>query len=67
LTRLKDNLVASRLIYNGRQQYAVDYHVGTGSLSTTKRSWTSSVDIDKIKTWDDYIAAGKKVTQGDFG
>jgi arabinosaccharide transport system substrate-binding protein len=25
----------------------------------------AGVDIDKIKTWDDYIAAGQKVTKGD--
>jgi len=63
--KVKDNLVASRLIYQWQEEYAVDYHVGTKPCSTTKRSWQAGVDIDKIKTWDDYIAAGKKVTQGD--
>ena len=65
--KVKDNLVASRLIYQWQgKQYAVDYHVGTEAMFYNKEVMDKAgVDIDKIKTWDDYIAAGKKVTQGD--
>ncbi len=65
--KVKDGLVASRLIYQWQgKQYAVDYHVGTEVMFYNKEVMDAAgVDIDKIKTWDDYIAAGKKVTKGD--
>ncbi len=60
----KDNLVATRLIYQWQgKQYGIDYHVGTFLMFYNKTIMDKAgVDVDKIKTWDDYIAAGKKVT-----
>lgn len=67
VNKAKDGLVASRLIYQWQgKQYAVDYHVGTEVMFYNKEVMDKvGVNIDNIKTWDDYIAAGKKVTQGD--
>jgi arabinosaccharide transport system substrate-binding protein len=64
---VKDQLVASRLVYQWKgKQYGVDYHVGTFMMFYNKDVMDAAgVDIDSIKTWDDYIAAGKKVTKGD--
>jgi arabinosaccharide transport system substrate-binding protein len=64
---VKDNLVQTRLIYQWQgKQYAVDYHVGTYLMFyNTDVLKAAGVDVDSIKTWDDYIAAGQKVTQGD--
>jgi arabinosaccharide transport system substrate-binding protein len=60
------DLVATRLApyqANGKQ-YAVDYHLGAVLAFYNKEILDSAgVDPASIKTWDDYIAAGKKVQQ----
>jgi arabinosaccharide transport system substrate-binding protein len=58
------DLVATRLApyqANGKQ-YAVDYHLGAVLAFYNKEILdAASVDPATIKTWDDYIAAGKAV------
>jgi arabinosaccharide transport system substrate-binding protein len=58
------DLVASRLApYQAAgKQYAVDYHLGAVLAFYNKDILDAAgVDPASIKTWDDYIAAGKKV------
>ncbi len=44
------------------QYYGVDYHVGATVMYYNKEYLDKAgVDVDKIVTWDDYVAAGKKV------
>jgi arabinosaccharide transport system substrate-binding protein len=64
------DLVATRLApyqANGKQ-YAVDYHLGA-VLAFYNKEILAAADVDpaSIKTWDDYIAAGKKVQQANSG
>lgn len=48
--------------YKGNQ-YGLDWHLGTFVAYYNKELMDAAgVDIDKIETWDDFIAAGKKVT-----
>ncbi len=60
----KDNLIMGRMenyAKNGKY-YGVDYHVGAEVMYYNKEIMEQAgVDIDKIKTWDDYLAAGKQV------
>jgi arabinosaccharide transport system substrate-binding protein len=62
------DLVATRLApyqANGKQ-YAVDYHLGAVLAYYNKDILDrAGVDPAGIKTWDDYIAAGKKVQEKD--
>lgn len=45
------------------KQYGIDYHVGTFVMYYNKEVMDAAgVDIDSIKTWADYVEAGKKVT-----
>jgi arabinosaccharide transport system substrate-binding protein len=62
---VKKDIVASRLVYQkDGKQYGIDYHVGTYIMYYNKELLSKAgVDVDTIKTWDDYIAAGKKVTK----
>ena len=58
------DLVATRLApyQAGGKQYAVDYHLGAVLAFYNKDILDAAgVDPATIKTWDDYIAAGKKV------
>jgi arabinosaccharide transport system substrate-binding protein len=64
------DLVATRLApyqANGKQ-YAVDYHLGA-ALAFYNKEILDAADVDpaSIKTWDDYIAAGKKVQAAKSG
>ncbi|SFQ35513.1 ABC transporter substrate-binding protein [Salibacterium halotolerans] len=44
--------------------YGMPYHVGATVMYYNKEIMKKAgVDIDSIKTWDDYVAAGKKVTK----
>ncbi|MBN8618028.1 MAG: extracellular solute-binding protein [Anaerolineae bacterium] len=66
----RGDIIETRLapyVANGHN-YGIDYHLGsfvmyynTGILSA------AGVDVDSIRTWDDYIEAGKKVTQDTNG
>jgi len=48
--------------YQGNQ-YGLDWHLGTFVMYyNTDVLDTAGVDPDQIETWDDFIAAGKKVT-----
>jgi|AMZC01.1.fsa_nt_AMZC01000329.1_6 arabinosaccharide transport system substrate-binding protein len=62
-------LVESRMIYQkDGKVYGIDYHVGTYVMYyNTEVMAQVGVDIDSIKTWDDYIAAGKKVIEATNG
>jgi arabinosaccharide transport system substrate-binding protein len=66
LAPYKDVILQSRLApyqLDGKQ-YGIDYHVGTFVMYYNKEIMDKAgVDIDSIKTWADYIAAGKKVTK----
>ncbi len=66
----REDIIESRLApytANGNN-YGIDYHLGafvmyynTGILEE------AGVDVDSIKTWDDYIAAGQQVTRDTDG
>jgi arabinosaccharide transport system substrate-binding protein len=59
-----DDLVATRMApyQAGGKSYAADYHLGAVLAFYNKEILDSaSVDPASIKTWDDYIAAGKAV------
>ena len=46
------------------KQLAADYHLGAFLAFYNKELLDAAgVNADDIKTWDDYIAAGKKVTK----
>lgn len=58
------NLVTSRLdnFKKNGNYYGLDYHVGTTvTYYNTDIMKQAGVDYTKIKTWDDYVAAGKQV------
>lgn len=63
------NLVQSRMIYQkDGKVYGFDYHVGTFVMHYNREVMEAAgVDIDSIKTWDDYIAAGKQVIEATDG
>jgi arabinosaccharide transport system substrate-binding protein len=64
------DLVATRLApyQAGGKQYAVDYHLGAVLAFYNKDLLDKAgVDPASIKTWDDYIAAGKKVQDANPG
>ncbi|MBI1877884.1 MAG: extracellular solute-binding protein [Chloroflexi bacterium] len=58
---LKERLAPYQL--NGKQ-YGVDYHLGALVMYYNKELLDKAgVDVDSIKTWDDYRAAGKQVKE----
>ncbi len=58
---LKERLAPYQL---GGKQYGVDYHLGALLIYYNKELMDKAgVDIDSIKTWDDYIEAGKQVKE----
>lgn len=60
----KDNLIMGRFENYAKdgQYYGIDYHVGaTATYYNTEILEAAGVNIDDIKTWDDYVEAGKKV------
>ena len=60
------DLVATRLApyeFDGKR-LAADYHLGAFLAFYNKEILDAAgVNVDDIKTWDDYIEAGKKVTK----
>ncbi|RKL68229.1 arabinose-binding protein [Salipaludibacillus neizhouensis] len=61
-----DNLVESRyqMYAKDGQFYGMDYHVGATVMYYNEEIMNEAgVDIDSIKTWDDYVEAGKKVVE----
>lgn len=63
---IKDKLVMSRFDNYAKdgQYYGVDYHVGVPVIYyNTEICDAAGVDIDAIKTWKDYIAAGKTLVE----
>lgn len=64
--RSGQDLVIERMApYQGQgKQYGVDYHLGALLMYYNKELMDQAgVDIDSIKTWDDYIQAGKQVKE----
>jgi arabinosaccharide transport system substrate-binding protein len=62
----KDVILQTRLApyQKDGKQYGIDYHVGTFVMYYNKEVMDKAgVDIDSIKTWADYVEAGKKVTK----
>lgn len=60
----KDQLIMGRFDNYAKEgkYYGVDYHVGAEVMYYNKEIMEKAgVDIDSIKTWDDYLAAGRKV------
>ncbi len=66
----REDIIESRLApytANG-QNYGIDYHLGAFvAFYNTALLEEAGVDVDSIVTWDDYIEAGKKVTQDTDG
>jgi arabinosaccharide transport system substrate-binding protein len=61
---IKDKLIMSRMDNYAKdgKYYGVDYHVGaTVMYYNTEILGKAGVNIDDIKTWADYVEAGKKV------
>jgi arabinosaccharide transport system substrate-binding protein len=62
------DIIESRLapyVANGHN-YGIDYHLGSFVMFYNRTILEEAgVDVDSIKTWDDYIEAGKIVTQDD--
>jgi arabinosaccharide transport system substrate-binding protein len=66
----RDDIIESRLApYTaGGHNYGIDYHLGAFIMYyNTAVLEAAGVDVDSIVTWDDYIEAGKKVTQDTDG
>ncbi len=60
----QDNLIMGRFENYAKdgQYYGIDYHVGaTATYYNTEILEAAGVNIDDIKTWDDYVEAGKTV------
>jgi arabinosaccharide transport system substrate-binding protein len=60
----KDNFIQSRLDLYAKDgnYYGIPTHVGATVMYYNKEIMDAAgVDIDSIKTWDDYVEAGKKV------
>jgi arabinosaccharide transport system substrate-binding protein len=66
----REDIIQSRLApytANGHN-YGIDYHLGSFVMYyNTAILEAAGVDVDSIVTWDDYIEAGKKVTQDTDG
>lgn len=64
------DIIESRLApytANGNN-YGIDYHLGSFVMYyNTAILEAAGVDVDSIRTWDDYIAAGQQVTQDTDG
>jgi len=63
---VKDKLVMGRMENYAKdgKYYGIDYHVGAQVIFYNKEILDKAgVNADDIKTWDDYIAAGKKVVE----
>jgi arabinosaccharide transport system substrate-binding protein len=66
----REDIIETRLapyVANGNN-YGIDYHLGSFVMYyNTAVLEAAGVDVDSIVTWDDYIEAGKKVTQDTDG
>ena len=66
----REDIIQTRLApytANGHN-YGIDYHLGSFVMYyNTAVLEAAGVDVDSIRTWDDYIEAGKKVTQDTDG
>ena len=66
----REDIIESRLApytANGNN-YGIDYHLGSFVMYyNTALLEEAGVDVDSIVTWDDYIEAGKQVTQDTDG
>ncbi|MHB8062990.1 MAG: ABC transporter substrate-binding protein [Ruminiclostridium sp.] len=63
---IKDKLIMGRMDNYAKdgKYYGVDYHVGAQVIYYNKDILDAAgVNADSIKTWDDYIAAGKTVLE----
>jgi len=63
---IKDKLIMGRMDNYAKdgKYYGVDYHVGAEVMYYNKELLEKAgVDINSIVTWDDYMAAGKKVLE----
>ncbi len=63
---IKDKLIMGRMDNYAKdgKYYGVDYHVGAQVIYYNKEILDKAgVNADNIKTWDDYIAAGKVVLE----
>ena len=61
---IKDKLIMGRMENYAKdgKYYGIDYHVGAEVMYYNKEILDQAgVDVNKIVTWDDYIAAGKQV------
>ena len=66
----RDEIIETRLapyVANGHN-YGIDYHLGSFVMYYNRTILEAAgVDVDSIHTWDDYIEAGKQVTQDTDG
>lgn len=63
---IKDKLIMGRMENYAKdgKYYGIDYHVGTEVMYYNKELFDQAgININDIVTWDDYIAAGKKVVE----
>lgn len=63
---IKDKLIMSRFENYSKDgnYYGVDYHVGIPVIYyNTEICDKAGINIDEIKTWDDYVKAGKTVVE----
>jgi len=63
---LQDKLIMSRFENYAKDgnYYGIDYHVGMMVIYyNTEICDAAGIDIDAIKTWDDYVEAGKTVVE----
>jgi arabinosaccharide transport system substrate-binding protein len=66
----REDILQTRLApyFANGHNYGIDYHLGSFVMYyNTAILEAAGVDVDSIHTWDDYIEAGKKVTQDTDG
>jgi len=70
VNKYKEKLLDIRLKayeYKGKA-YGFDYHIGAGlTYYNTDLFTKNGLRVDSIKTWDDFISAGKKITKDTNG
>lgn len=66
IDRYRDKIVEARLTLYTRDgiTYGIPTHIGTGVIFYNKEIFDAAgINVDDIETWEDYIEAGKKITQ----
>lgn len=66
----RDEIIETRLApyFANGHNYGIDYHLGAFVMYYNRQIMEEAgVDVDSIVTWDDYIEAGKQVTQDTDG